>query len=877
MGSVERINEAVVATLLEFLTLEEKATLLGGQNMWESAAVPRLAIGSIKTTDGPAGARGAVWFGGSTSAFIPCGISLGATFSSTLIRRVGELLGQETKSKNAHVLLAPTMNISRSPFGGRNFENFGEDPYLTGVIATSIVAGIQSEGVGACVKHYVGNEQESRRFNIDEIIDERALREIYLLPFQMAMEAKPWMVMTSYNKVNGEHVDMSKKLLQDILRDEWKFDGMTISDWGGTNSVVQSIVAGTDLEMPGPPVMRGEPLRKAIKNGEISEREMDPCVARILHTAVKASVVGPLPADVLESIRQKLVASSDAEANEQLLMSTFQNNKTETKEETSNDLPEHRQLLREVATESIVLLQNNGILPINPQKVNKLAILGPNAMKPTAGGSGSAALDPHYITTPYDSLVAGAKAENPSIEISHAKGILTHKLLPVLGGQLRTPEGDKVGLRMDFYAGYDLAGDIIGTRFWSSSNIFLMTDGDVPDSLKGKPYSFTLKGVLKVAQSGIHTFGVSSIGKAKLYINDKLVIDNSAWTQRGDTFMNCGSAEERATLHLDANVEYQLRIDQAATAPPLKPHDNTLFPVLSGTRIGMLPPIDEDQLLREAVQKAKEADTVVLVIGMNNDWEREGVDRSTLLLPCRTNELVSAVCAANPNTIVVNQSACAVSMPWKAEPAAILQAWYQGQENGNALADILLGAATPGGKLPITFPTRIADHGTATSFPGDVENDRAAYTEGIFSGYRWFDKCAHTPLWPFGFGLSYTTFTLSNIAIHGSISPATHATISATVTNTGARPGAEVVQVYLSSSPELHALGLDASPKSLEGFDKVFLQPGASQRVHISLTQDAVSWYDVSRAAWRVDPGRYTAWVGCSSRDIRGEVEVTVA
>jgi beta-glucosidase len=455
--------------------------------------------------------------------------------------------------------------------------------------------------------------------------------------------------------------------------------------------------------------------------------------------------------------------------------------------------------------------------------------------------------------------------------------VLTHKLLPLLGAAIKTPEGDKIGVRMDFYSGYDLAGDIVGTRFWDSSNIFLMTDGDLLESLKGKPYSFRLTGNLTVPESGLYKFGVSSIGKAKLYLNDDLVIDNSAWTQRGDTFMNCGSAEKQGDLQLDQSIVYKVRLDQAATAAPLKPHDNTLFGSLSGIRIGMLPPINEDDLLADAVQKAAQADVAILVIGMNNDWEREGVDRTTLKLPRETNKLISAVCAANPRTIVVNQSACAVDMSaWKHQAAGIIQAWYQGQENGNALADVLLGLANPSGKLPITFPARIEDHGTADCFPGDLENDIAEYKDGIFAGYRWFDKCGTDPLWCFGYGLSYTTFAVTKFRSQGEISSTGSATIVANVKNTGSVIGSEVVQVYVSSSSSIGALGLDSVHKSLKGFEKVELLPGEEKEVVIELDSDAVSWYDVTLPGWRLDPGEYTAWVGCSSRDMRGQTKLIV-
>ncbi|KUI62396.1 Thermostable beta-glucosidase B [Cytospora mali] len=650
-------QEDRIEALLRALTLEEKCFLVAGKNMWETCDVDRLGIRSLKTTDGPAGVRGATWIDGTHTTFIPCGISLAATFDPALIERVGDILGAETRSKNSNVLLAPTMNISRSPLGGRNFENFGEDPYLSGIMATSYIKGVQKHGVGACMKHYVANDMETRRFNMNQQIDERTLREIYLKPFQMTLAAQPWTAMAAYPKINGHHADCSTFLLQDILKKEWGFDGLVMSDWGGTNDTVESILAGTDLEMPGPPIRYGKALVEAVKAGKVSEKDhLNASVMRLLRLLERAGLLDP--------------------------------ERKQADQELDSDLPEFRQTAREAASGGIVLLKNSGILPLMPQKIKKLAIIGPNAKTPTTGGTGSAALR-----------------------------------------------------------------------------------------------------------------------------------------------------------------------------------------------------IDEQALFDEAVAVATEAEIVVLVVGHNNDTEKEGIDRTSLSLPRRTNELVEAICRANANTVVVTQSASAIAMPWAGAPPAIVHAWYQGQENGNALADVLLGHVSPSGKLPVTFPSRLEDHGSHSWFPGDAERDYAEYGEGVLVGYRWFDAKNIQPLWTFGFGLSYTAFRVTDAKVSGTINldGSAKAIISATVTNTGAHDGAEVVQVYVAPSPVIAQKGRDAPPRSLVGFYKVFVRKGKSELVRISLDVSAVSWFDVeakggpsSSGRWRADDGKYKCFLGTSSRDIVAEVEVVV-
>lgn len=850
-------RESKVEELLKALTVEEKCHLVAGKNMWETYNIDRLHIRSLKTTDGPAGVRGATWIDGTHTTYIPCGISLAATFDPAVVERVGEVLGAETRSKRSHVLLAPTMNMSRSPLGGRNFENFGEDPYLTGLLAASYVRGVQRRGVGACMKHFVANDMETRRFNMDQQIDERTLREIYLRPFEMALRgADPWTVMTAYPKINGEHADCSEFLVQRVLRTEWAFGGLVMSDWGGTNDTVKSIVAGTDLEMPGPPIRYGESLVEAVRLGQVSEsRHLDSSVRRLLELLDRAGLIGP------------------------------EEEKESEEPEQDSDLPEFRQAARDAAAGGIVLLKNQGILPLKPETIKKLAIIGPNAKKPTTGGTGSAAVNPYYITNPYESIVNAAREVNGDIDVSFAQGILTNMQPPLAGDVLRMPDGKRTGIQVDFYAGHEFRGPVVGSSYWQNSVILMMSDGDTPASLRGKPHCYRASGILTPTTTGVYDFSLSNTGKAKLYIDDELLIDNHTWTQLGGTFMNCGSANRLATLSLQAGRHYAFRIDNVVAPPPVPPHDNTLFHTLSGVRAGLQLRVDEQALFDDAVAAAKDADAVVLVVGHNNDTEKEGVDRTSLALPRRTDELIAAVCGANEATVVVTQSASAVAMPWADAAPALLHAWYQGQENGNALADVLLGRVNPSGRLPVTFPRRLEDHGSHAWFPGGADRDYAEYGEGVLVGYRWFDAAGIEPLWPFGFGLSYTTFRVSEVKVDGKIGldGSSKAVISATVANTGHHDGAEVVQVYMAPSPVIKEKQLHSAPRSLVGFSKVCVSRGGAKTVSIHLDTSAAAWFDVEDSKgqspggkWRIDKGTYKCFVGTSSRNIVAEVDVAV-
>jgi len=867
--------------IVQQLTLDEKCILLSGKNMWETASLERLGIKSLKMTDGPAGVRGSKWVDGSHTTYIPCGISLGATFDPALVEKVGAVLGQEARAKQAHVLLAPTMNISRSPFGGRNFENFGEDPLLTGTMATAYIRGVQSQGVGACMKHFVANDMETRRFNMDQAIDERTLREIYFKPFEMALKAEPWTAMTAYPKINGKHVDMSMHIVHDVLRQEWGFGNLVMSDWGGLNDTVESILATTDLEMPGPPIRYGKALSAAIRAGHVSEREhIDPSVRRLLGLLARAGLLKQ-GAEYPKPGKASLAGEYDVSKETIIGIRKVHEN------EENLDRPEFRQIARDAAAAGIVMLKNsNSILPLKPSEIRKLAIIGPNAENSTHGGTGSAIVNPYYITNPLESITKLAKEANPEMEILHERGIYTQLQPPLMGDVLKAPNTGATGFQVDFYRGHGLQGEILETTNWQDSLVYLMSDGDRPADVElGQPFSYRATGILHPARTGTYQFSLSNTGKAKLFVDDKVLIDNTEWTQISGNFMNCGSVEVFANLHLTAGQDYMIRVDNAAVPPPIQPHDNTLFHKISGVRVGLFLLPDEKAVYNCAIEAAKAADCVVVVVGHNNDTEREGSDRTSIQLPGRTNELVSDVCAVNSNTIVVTQSACAIAMPWSGNASGIIHAWYQGQENGNALADVLFGAVNPSGKLPLTFPKRIEDHSSYKWYP-DATIDKAMYGEGVLVGYRWFDAQHIAPLWPFGFGLSYTTFQITGARVDGSVSAdgTTSAMVKATVTNTGPVEGAEVLQVYVSASPAIAEQGLQCAPRSLASFQKVHLAPGASIAVDVRIDASAIRWFDEGRKSdlsptggWRVDKGTYKCFVGTSSRDIVEAMNFVVA
>ncbi|MCJ1477572.1 hypothetical protein MMC13_006245 [Lambiella insularis] len=797
----------------------------GRADFWRTVAIPSKKIPSLKTTDGPNGARGSFFKDGTPAALFPCGVSLAATWNKALVREVGEHISEETKARGADILLAPTICIHRSPLGGRNFESFSEDPYLTGKLAAAYVNGLQSRGIAATPKHFVGNEQETLRMQIDSNIQERPLREIYLKPFEIVVrESSPWALMSSYNRVNGIHADMNRHTLSDILRGEWQYDGLVMSDWTGVNSVAESIAAGCDLEMPGPSKWRGERAIKAVESGEL------------LRTHVERSA-----SKVIRLIERTKGLKGPKESSER-----------------ADDRPETRDLIRRAGQDGLTLLKNKGILPL-ADGITSIALIGPNAKRAVAGGGGSASLKPYYTTSPYDGLKSTSKSK-----ITYARGCYTNKWLPLMSDledDCRTPSG-RPGVVLEYYKGDRLEGRSLHVQHKTTTELFLW-DSAPKDVLP--EYSFRTKCSIFPKSTGMHTISISSVGPAKLFVNQELFIDNWDWTEHGEAMFE-NSVEASKDVQLQAGSRVDITVESSNEKRPrsmISPDKPTHG--FGGCRIGYQEEEKHD-LLQEAVDIAKQADVAVVCVGLDAEWESEGYDRQTMDLPRDGNqdELIRAIVKANPRTIVVNQSGTPVTMPWAAEVPAILQAWYQGQEAGRALADVLLGRVSPGGKLPVTFPQRLQDNPSFHNWPG--ENLTVVYGEGLFVGYKHYDAARIAPLFPFGHGLSYTTFHYGAAELSAStLAEADTLVVSLPVTNTGRVAGSEIVQAYVRD-PQSR---LPRPEKELQAFEKVYLSPGETATVRLELDKYSVGYYDTSLHAWIAEEGVFEVLIAASSADVR--------
>jgi beta-glucosidase len=797
-------------TLLAHLTLDEKIALLAGADAWHTVAVPRLGIPSIKVTDGPNGARGASRNGVPTSACFPVGVAMGATWNPALIRQVGEALAEETRDKGAHILLAPTVNIHRSPLAGRNFECFSEDPYLTGVMASAYINGLQSRGVGACIKHFVCNDSEFERFSISSDVGERTLREIYLRPFEMAMQrARPWTLMSAYNRINGVWASENRRLLVEILKGEWQFDGMVISDWYGTYSE-RAVFNGLDIEMPGPARwLSRDHVMAALERGDLSEADLDDKVRRLLRTIER---VGGFA------------------------------NPTPTAEQ-GVDRPGHRALIRRVGVESMVLLKNEQhLLPLNPDQPQTIAVIGANAHWAAIMGGGSSEVAPHYVVTPLQGIRERAGA---GCVVEYAIGCPIFRRLPNLEtGWLRLPDTDRSGARLDYFANPDLEGPVVRSEHLNTLDASWF--GDQIADLTTPVFSTRATCDLILPQSGRYHLGLACVGQARLWLDDELVID--LWAK---DLMD--GADQRQTVALEANRRYRLRVEFR-------------WPQAGNWRawqVGLLAASENDPI-EEAVALAARSNVAIIFAGLTKEWESEGFDRVDMELPGRQNELISRVAAVNPRTIVVLNAGSPLSMPWIDEVAAVVQAWYGGQEAGHAIAAVLFGDADPGGRLPTTFPRRLADNPAYINYPG--ENGHVLYGEGLFVGYRYYDRKGVAPLFPFGFGLSYTEFAYSNLRLSAESMHADDTlTVSVDITNTGSRTGTEVVQLYVHDV----AARLVRPDKELKGFAKVELEPGATTTVTFTIDRQALSYYDPAVPGWVAEPGEFHVLIGRSAADIR--------
>ncbi|EMG49875.1 bglI Probable beta-glucosidase I [Candida maltosa Xu316] len=813
-----------IDSVLSQLTLDEKIALVAGIDFWHTAPIPRLNIPSLRFSDGPNGVRGTRFFNSVPSACFPCGTALASTFDTELLNEAGQLMGQEAKFKSAHVLLGPTMNIQRGPLGGRGFESFSEDPYLTGKAATGIVTGIESQGVASTPKHFVCNDLEHERNSSDSTLTERALREIYLEPFRILLhdvDAKA--LMTSYNKVNGVHASQNEKLLKGVLRDEWNWDGTTMSDWFGTFNSYESLKNGLDIEMPGPSVFRtvGE-VGHMVKTKELHVKHLDERVKSVLKL-IKFAKDSGIPENGPES--------------------------------TDNNTPETRALLRKLAQDSIVLLKNDDdFLPLKKEATKSVAVIGPNAKIPAYCGGGSASLRAYYTTTPFDSI-----SEKLSTPPKYTVGAYAHKYLPGLGQQVINPKTGKSGYSMKFYNEPSTASkrtliDEYDEIDGSSFHLVDYYNDKVIDGL----YYIDFLSEFTPTETAIYEFGLTVVGSAQLFVDGKLVVDNKTKQTKGDSFFNCGTIEERGQIELTKGKTYTITVE-FGSAPTYTLGNSGAEYFGGGINLGLAKVIDPEQEILNAVELAKSVDTVILSIGLNQEWESESYDRPHMRLEGYQNKLIEAVLAANPNTVIVNQSGTPVEFPWLDKAKALIHCWFGGNEAGNGIADVLFGDAVPSGKLSLTFPVKNEDNPTFLNFR--TERGRVLYGEDIFVGYRYYEKLGREVAFPFGYGLSYTKFAIDDLKVDID-EKEENVKVSVVVKNTGSVEGAEVVQVY-TGKEETDVI---RPVKELKGFEKVKLQPGESKKVELVLpVKYSVSFFDEYANEWSVQSGDYKVYVGNSS------------
>ncbi|MGW2284063.1 glycoside hydrolase family 3 protein [Streptomyces phaeochromogenes] len=795
--AADQAREAVVETALAKLGLDAKARLLAGQDMWSLPALPEIGLKSLVMSDGPIGVRGVRWTADDPSIALPSPTALAATWDPALARRAGTLLAQEARRKGVHVLLAPTVNLHRSPLGGRHFEAYSEDPYLTGRIGTGYVTGVQEGGVGTTVKHFVANDAETDRFTVNNVVSERALRELYLAPFEAIVEnAHPWGIMTAYNSVNGTTMTEHRYLVNEVLRGEWGFDGFNVSDWMAARSTVADIEGGLDVAMPGPATVYGEKLAAAVRAGEVTETKVDEAVRNVLRLAARVGIL-----DGAEPAVTELPADVDGDA-----------------------------LAREIARRAFVLVRNEGALPIPEGR--SVALIGAAARDARVLGGGSAVVFPDHVVSPLDGLTAAL----PEGALTYALGADPNE----------EPAAADKGFELRAVC-RDTDGTVVGTGSAPSGHLQWM-GGDLPDGVTHDTlHSVELTGTFTPRESGRHTFGIKGVGAFTLTVDGTTYFDGDQRVETDDPFVTFfGAPVERATVDLTAGDTYEVSLRHVVSVPEHVP-----MKVVAFTLTHQEPQRDPDELIAEAVEAARAADTAVVVVATTERVESEGFDRKDLRLPGRQDELVHAVAAANPDTVVVVNSGSPVELPWRDDVSAVLLSWFPGQEGGAALADVLTGTHEPGGRLPTTWGSLDSAPVTQVT-PTDGE---LPYTEDVFIGYRAWEKEGRTPTYPFGHGLGYTDWTYDEIKVTGT-------TVTVRITNSGPRKGRETVQIYVS--------------RRLAGFATAEALPGESTEVTIELPTRAFETWDEQTNSWAPLKGSFEIEASHSIADCRLRATVEV-
>lgn len=850
-----------VRSIVAAMTLEEKASLTAGVGAWSTAAVERLGVPAVHMTDGPAGARGARTPLGEQlpGLNIPCGSALGATWDPTLVARLGEAVGRQAVEKGCRILLAPTVNLHRSPLGGRNFESYSEDPELAGALGAAFVRGAQSAGVACTVKHFAGNEAESERLTVDVVMDERTLREVHLRAFERVVtDGGALGVMTAYNRLNGDFCSENTELLR-ILREEWGFEGFVVTDWYAAGTTLGAMAAGLDLQMPGPDRFYGRPVAQAVRSGTLEESSLDEKVLRLLGVLDRIGALDPGatvdPADG---------AATDSEAD--------------------------RHLVRLAAAEGCVLLTNrppgtatDALLPLRPRGLRRLALIGPSADRPRSLGGGSAELEPFAMPSLLDEL----RGRLPGTEIAFERGCSIDRTVPPVSQDRCRADGGP-GFVIEIFGGEDWSGDVLGRTRRLDGRLFVVEGQDA--GLPRGPLSFRATTTLRPERSGRHRLSIVQIGLSRVLLDGRVVLDGIADPpRRGQAFFGMGSEERTVELDLDDQRAYELVVEFRT---PQRRWAN-------GVQLG-LAPVPADDLIERAAAAAAAADVAIVVVGTTSDWETEGSDRASMRLPGDQELLIRAVAAANPDTVVLVNAGAPVEMSWIDDPAAVMTVWFGGQEMAPAVVDVLLGERDPGGRLPHTVPLRLEHNPSFGNFP--VEHGQVRYGEGVLVGYRWY-QTRHLPVaLPFGHGMSYARTSMELVtppppAVDArSLVEGGELTLEVRVVNHSDRPATQVVQCYVAppEGPVLRPL------RTLQAFEKIHLGPLGSATVVVRLGSRAFAHWDPADAyrstlepspdgrletvertpgggSWAVPAGRYRIEVGTSSEVVEASAVVELS
>ena len=809
--------DARIADLLARLTVEEKVALMAGQGAFTLHGVERLGIAGLRMADGPTGVRSNE---GEAATVFPTGVALASTWNPDLVGEVAGAIAREARALDDQVILAPTINIVRSPLWGRNFETYSEDPFLTGALGTAFVRGLQAEGVGASLKHYAVNNQETRRMDVDAVVDERTLREIYLAAFETVVrEANPWTVMASYNRINGPYATENVRLLEQILKGEWGYDGVVVSDWGAVHAT-GAAAAGTDLEMPGPPVWFGEKLLAAARAGEISAARIDDAARRVLRLMLRTGLLdqAPRPAGELRSKR-------------------------------------HREIAARAAEESVVLLKNDAdLLPLDPGRLRRLAVVGPNAAVRRIQGGGSSHVRPGRRTSVLQSLEERLGA---SCEVVYADGGDNEPAPPAAAASLFSPDEARgqAGLGVAYFHARGFAEAPFKIENERAIGKLLTAAGarDVG--------AVRWSGWFWPERDGVHEIALRAPGEGRITLAGETLIDPATPGALDDWDVGGGLVPRRvASRALAAGRGYPISIDYVRPAMEMRP-------AWEYVAIGVRQPRGS---VEEAAELAAGADAAVVVIGAASITEGEGYDRRDLLLPGDQNALVEAVLAANPRTVVVLLAGAPYAMPWIEHAPAVVAAWLGGEEGPDALSRILLGDTGPSGRLPMTIPRAIEDTPAHRYWPG---GDQAIYGEGLHVGYRHFDRSPIPPLFPFGHGLTYTRFHYAGLEAPEEARVGQAVRVDFMLTNAGERAGKETAQLYVRA----RGPSVERPVKELKSFVKVALAAGERQKVTLTLRPRDFAYWDPTKGAWTVEPGSYDLLVGGSAADIELQATVRLA